>query len=177
MKNNPFAKLAAMMGVTKKPKTDPRANSAEKIEHDDILPHVSRRALARVTDWAPPPETCNHCNGMVMLIPNSAIYGRSYGDWPYAYACTECDAYVGLHPHTDLPLGTLANKEERQARMENKRAFVQLQERLGISRREAYSWLAKELGIEISKCHWSMFGVDTATRAGEACRKTLEKMS
>ncbi len=41
-------------------------------------------------------------------------------DWPWVYICEGCGSYVGMHPFTDIPLGTLADAATREARKECK---------------------------------------------------------
>ncbi len=108
------------------------------------------------------------------LQSNAAIYGREYGDWPFVYRCAECQAYVGLHPDTDLPLGIMASKETIKARKDAKFLFQRLtKERFANNRTAAYAWLAKALGIAPSICHFGMFGHDQADRAADVCRAQL----
>jgi hypothetical protein len=113
----------------------------------------SRRATARVTDSLPVPKCCPHCGGEVWIGSNSHIYGREYGEWPWVVMCRSCDAYVGLHPFTGIPLGTLATHQIRQARKAAKAAFNPLWESGGMTRSEAYSWLAHALQIPVNECH------------------------
>ncbi|AFV50654.1 hypothetical protein G169_gp41 [Pseudomonas phage AF] len=128
--------------------TDPRGNSSEKLVPPSPLPLVSRSAIRRVKDWLPPPTCCPYCNGPVALVNNSEIYrGKSYGDWPYAYWCKPCDAMVGLHPFTDLPLGTLADRDLREARKDAKQIWQTIQSAEGWTRSQAYAWLAKQMQI------------------------------
>ncbi|MFY3305270.1 zinc-finger-containing protein, partial [Achromobacter xylosoxidans] len=77
---------------------DPRSRSKTQLTAPAPLPYVSRRALARVRDRIEPPKACHCCGGQVRLISNAEIYGREYGPWPFAYLCSQCGAYVGLHP-------------------------------------------------------------------------------
>lgn len=143
-----------------------RAASPEKLPPTPPLPYISRRALRRVKDALPPPETCPYCGGPVRLVENSEIYrGRSYGDWPYAYRCGPCDARVGLHPGTDLPLGTLANAELRSLRVEAKAQWQRVVQGRGWGRSQGYKWLAEEMGIPAAECH---FGHFDEGRAGAA---------
>lgn len=155
---------------------DPRAENREKIEPPHPLPYVSRRALRRVKDALPPPESCHNCGSMVRLVNNAEIYGREYGDWPYAYKCISCDSYVGLHPDTDLPLGTLADKATREARKAYKQAFINVQRREGWGRKQAYAWLAMRMGLPVSECHWGMFSVNQAELAGAICIEHMEEI-
>lgn len=149
---------------------DPRAHNPKPIPGPGPLPFVSRRALARVRDWMPPPKYCPACGGEVSLLNNQQVYGRSLGEWPYVYACLPCDAYVGLHPFTDLPLGTMATASVRAARKKGKDWFHKLQRRHQWSRREAYQWLAEQLHIPAAECHWGMFDQAQAIAAGRVCQ-------
>lgn len=139
---------------------DARSLLTSKILDTGILPHISRRALAKVTDPLPIPTCCNLCNGKVELKNNSAVYrGRSYGDWPFVYLCLNCGSYVGLHPNTDLPLGYLANEQTRKYRKSSKTAFINFSKTRRFSRSESYSWLASRMNKEIKYCHFAMFDV------------------
>lgn len=80
-------------------------------------------AVARVKNPLPAPTVCEHCGAPVEIVRNGALYGRDYGDWPWSYACTKRCSYVGMHPQTGIPLGTLATKEIREARKAAKAAF------------------------------------------------------
>lgn len=154
---------------------DPRANSPERLVPPAPLPAVSRRKLRRVKDALPIPAVCNCCGGEVRLVENSEIYGgRSFGDWPYAYLCRDCFAYVGLHPGTDLPLGTLADKPLREARKTCKKPFEQIW-RDHMTRTQAYAWLAEQLGLPAEECHFGLFDIALCKQARKACERYLEK--
>lgn len=149
---------------------DPRANRNEKIVAEYPLPYISRKALKRVKDYMPPPVKCNCCGSTcVFLVPNEEIYGKSYGDWPYAYFCDDCGAYVGVHPNTDIPLGTMADKELREARKKAKSAWQSACKMLGLDRAKGYAWLAKQMGIEASECHFGWFDVHRCGVAYRVC--------
>lgn len=137
---------------------DPRANTPERIAAPAPLPHISRRALKRVKNPIPAPTDCRYCGDEVHLVCNSEIYnGRSYGDWPYAYLCQGCRAYVGLHPDTDIPLGTLADDKLRAMRNRTKAVFHDYMKKSGMSRTGAYQWLAGQMNIDVSVCHFGWF--------------------
>lgn len=157
---------------------DPRANAPERIAAPAPLPHVSRRALKRVKNPLPTPTICRYCSGSVELVSNSEIYnGREYGDWPYAYLCTDCKAYVGLHPSTDIPLGTLAAPALRKDRNTAKDAFHRVKDQRGFSRTLAYQWLAGKMGIEVSVCHFGWFEQDDCSKALAICTADLAASS
>lgn len=135
----------------------------------------SRSACERVKDKLPVPTECPHCRSSVDIVHNSEIYGRAYGEWPWAYQCCCCEAYVGMHPFTNLPLGTLATAEMRHARKAAKAYFNKLHEGYNatMDRSEAYAWLAAQLGMPVSQCHFGLFDVDMANRAGQICIEYL----
>lgn len=154
---------------------DPRANAPERIAAPAPLPHVSRRALKRVKNPIPAPASCRYCNGEVRLVCNSEIYnGRSYGDWPYAYLCDDCRAYVGLHPDTDIPLGTLADDKLRAVRNRSKTAFHNHMRKAGLTRTLAYQWLASQMGIEVGKCHFGWFDHAECVAAEKAIKQAVQ---
>lgn len=132
---------------------------------------VSWRAVALVRDPLPAPATCPNCGSAVTLVNNSAIYGRECGNWPWAYLCTDrvCDSYVGVHPSTDIPLGTLANAPLRAARKKAKAAFNPLWQSRSMTRSQAYAWLAGQLGLDAAGCHIGWFDLATCERATNIC--------
>ena len=132
----------------------------------------SRSATARVKNPLPAPTNCPHCASAVELVNNSEIYGRSYGEWPWAYRCTDddCDSYVGLHPFTSIPLGTLANAELRKARKDAKAAFNPIWQSGEMTRSEAYGWLAGALRIEnAEECHIGWFDLVMCRQVTRQC--------
>jgi len=134
----------------------------------------SRKAIARVSNPLPAPEECPYCESAVELVGNEKIYGHQYGKWPWAYLCSNkgCCAYVGLHPYTAIPLGTLADAELRKWRKAAKDAFNPKwnSDVANMSRSEAYAWLARELRIDAGECHIGWFDVPTCQLVIEVCR-------
>lgn len=143
----------------------------------------SSSATARVKNPLPAPTICRFCSGSVRIAGHAEIYGgREFGDWPYVYLCDSCEAYVGLHPFTAIPLGTLADEPTRKARKECKPYFERLFNRkLKVSgltvpqrfatmdRSEAYRWLANQMQIPIGECHFGWFDIEQCNRARGIC--------
>jgi DNA-directed RNA polymerase subunit RPC12/RpoP len=126
----------------------------------------STRAMSRFGDAAlPAPTVCPYCGAPVTVKSHIQTYGKTYGDWPWLYACTQCDASVGMHPKTNIPLGTLADKTLRQVRTACKQPFELLWKDRCFSRTEAYQKLAEHLGIDSDKCHFGMFDAYTCKLA------------
>lgn len=156
----------------------PRADLADAILHGsarEISPwRPSRRATKRVANPLPAPAICRFCNGDVRIVGNEVIYGRKYGDWPWAYRCDCCGAYVGMHPFTAIPLGTLADKETREARKLAKEPFTLIWQAGAMGRSEAYRWLAGQMGIPVDECHFGWFDVAQCRRAQGLCQAYIE---
>lgn len=137
----------------------------------------SKTATARVTNPLPVPDACPYCSSSVKLVCNRVIYGSEYGDWPFAYRCTHtaCGAYVGLHPFTAIPLGTLANAATRDARKAAKEVFGQVVYKHRMDRTEAYRWLARTMGLDVGECHFGWFDEPTCMYAYAVCRAKMEE--
>jgi hypothetical protein len=140
----------------------------------------SKKATARVRSLLPAPTECNCCDDWetgeptkdcIEIVENKEIYGKNYGEWPWAYRCDNCGAYVGMHPFTAVPLGTLADGPMRQARKVCKAPFEALHSSGRMSREDAYSLLAKKLGIPKSECHFAWFNIDQCQKAAAAARE------
>lgn len=133
---------------------------------------VYKAAVARVKNPLPIPTICPNCGGPVAMQSNSIVYRREYGAWPFLYRCQDavCDSYVGLHPKTDIPLGTLANKATRAARKEAKGMLMVMWEEQGMDRDAVYRWLAGKMGInDVNHCHIGWFDIDQCKKVVQIC--------
>ncbi len=115
---------------------------------------------------------CPYCNEAAILVYGAVIYPhrpdlREKRFW----RCLPCDAHVGCHPGTEKPLGRLANKELRSAKQKAHVAFDPLWQSGWRNRREAYAWLAHQLGINERDCHIGMMDVPTCRRVVTVCRE------
>lgn len=113
---------------------------------------------------------CPYCKEFSSKISGKAIYPHRPDLHSLVfYSCEPCGAYVGTHKGTDRPLGRLANAELRKAKMRAHSAFDPIWRDGEKSRKDAYKWLANQLGIEGSECHIGMFDVDMCNRVAEVC--------
>ena len=116
---------------------------------------------------------CPYCDRPAELVTGRKLYQHRPDLFPLKFwQCDPCGAYVGCHKagawvpelrktsDGTIPLGRLANAELRKAKSAAHAAFDPLWKSRAIHRREAYSWLASELGISIANCHIGMFDVD-----------------
>ncbi len=92
---------------------------------------------------------CPFCGKHAVWCENSEIYGKRYGHSYMCYLCKPCDAYVGCHNNTRRPLGTMANKELREARKAAHAAFDPIWKSGKRSRAQAYDMLNKHFGRSV----------------------------
>lgn len=148
----------------------------------------ARRQDARKTERreAEPP-TCPYCQRAAVFMQDSSSLYATGKDWGPMWACLNPAherAWVGCHPRTTKPLGRLADKALRQAKLRAHAAFDPLwktkmeRDALGQNeaRRAGYAWLAKQLGINPADCHVGMFDVATCDRVVALCEPYARKL-
>lgn len=115
---------------------------------------------------------CDYCERPPRLLTGAELYPhRPDLAHRYFYRCDQCDAQVGCHPGSTRPLGSLANAGLRKARMEAHAEFDALWKSGAMKRGDAYSWIAKELGLHIHDTHIGSFDESTCRRVVKACRE------
>ena len=114
------------------------------------------------------PTICRYCGSPVVYTSNAEIYGKEYGTGK-CYLCRNCRAFVGVHPGTDTPLGTLANEELRKWRKEAHFWFDRIWKKPTriTTRYNAYGYLARKMGLPREETHIGMF-------EKEQCKKVIE---
>ncbi len=127
--------------------------------------------------------TCPYCNQLADLQDSSVVYNQSYG---MIWICLPCQAWVGVHKDSReyKPLGRLANKELREAKIEVHTLFDKLWKhkiiKYNVSKNKArdagYKWLARQMSIPTSKCHIGMFNLQQCQLAVEICKPYAEKL-
>ena len=114
---------------------------------------------------------CPHCGKESVAVTGRDIYPHLHELYDKVfYQCKPCDAYIGCHPGTNKPLGGLANAELRKARTEAHRVFDPMWRSRKMTRRQAYDWLSKKIGLKIDECHVGMFDVKMCERVIQVCR-------
>lgn len=111
---------------------------------------------------------CPYCHKPADLVSGDKLYlNRPDLHSKRFWRCAPCDAYVGCHPGTQTPMGTLANYATREARKQAHRVFDIIWKSGKMSRTSAYVWLSAQLGIEPCHCHIAMMD---ATQCSEVVR-------
>lgn len=105
----------------------------------------------------PHPHTCDECGSKKLKFgEQKEVYGTNYAKWPMLWYCRDCRASVGCHNGTSHPLGKLANRAIRKLRREAHMVFDTIWGSGLLPRGKAYAFLAMDLGISISACHFSL---------------------
>jgi zinc-finger-containing domain len=130
------------------------------------------------TAYAPPvrrkPPKCGYCGRRSVL--------EWHARWGYRYACHPCDARVGCHRGTQVPLGTLADATLRAARGRAHEMFDALwqykmkAERVTKSeaRGAAYRWLAAHFGQK--QVHIGSMDLSQCEHVVAVCRPYRERL-
>ena len=125
-----------------------------------------------------PPVRCDNCRSKNIEFKHKAdLYGTTSGDWPYVWVCNDCKAMVGVHEATNQPLGLMASKETRYLRTVAHRAFDPIHEEGHYTRKQAYDWLARQLGISKWECHISWLTPEQLHKAIEVSKEYLKTAS
>jgi len=110
---------------------------------------------------------CPYCGGRAYIKPSR------YGYWYPCSSFPKCEASVGCHPNTTRPLGTLANRQLKDARMAIHRLFDPLWKKKKMKRNEAYKWFAGKIGISKSECHIALFDLEMCRKAAKVFDKEI----
>jgi len=130
------------------------------------------------SDTPKDPPVCPYCNRKAKLVTGRKIYSdyTKRGD-KYFWVCWFCDAYVGCHSYNSHfglngtePLGTLANKQLRTARIKVHKMFDPTWKVGNWDRTKAYMWLATRLGVPTDECHIGNFDLETCVKAIKALK-------
>lgn len=126
---------------------------------------------------------CPYCGKPARRASAADVYGAdksaSFSERVF-WQCQPCDAYVGTHPGTDAPLGTLANRGLRRLRVQVHALLDPLWRGSPDKRMRtvAYAFLARRLGITERNCHVGLFDEALCERALSALRGvTVESLS
>jgi hypothetical protein len=101
---------------------------------------------------------CPYCNRQAEFTTSEAFYGRDYGT--NIYVCRPCNAYVGTHKNSDVPMGSLATKELREMRQLAHSRFDFLWKVGGKTRTQAYKWMANVMGLKPEEAHIGQFNLE-----------------
>lgn len=121
---------------------------------------------------------CQYCGRQAKHFKTSDhVHAEDYGP---IWHCQPCEAWVGCSKDGG-PLGSLAKKSLRMARIAAHEAFDPLVE--GKKRRDkcsrskaikaGYAWLADQLGIPVEECHIGYVDEATCLRIAAICQNVF----
>ena len=112
---------------------------------------------------------CPYCGAEAILKPSSMVFGIHTEDAKQQiYVCRNwpaCDSYVFAHRKDGSPMGTLANKELRQKRIQTHKVFSAYQKATKMKKWAAYIWLEGKLGLTEKTMHIGLFSSEDCDRA------------
>lgn len=116
---------------------------------------------------------CIECGSAPGLVTGERIYPHRRDLYALNFYLCDCGAYVGCHKGTTDALGHPCNAETRSARSQAHKEFDLIWKNKGMSRTEAYAWLANQLNLPASQCHIGMMDAATAQRVAAICAAFL----
>lgn len=120
---------------------------------------------------------CSYCGAKATLRPSSAVYGDAAKTDGYLYVCDrypKCDSYVGAHKKTKLPMGTLANGDLRNKRIQAHKAFDWMWKSGLMTKWQAYKWMQGKLDLSDEQAHIAMFSEYMCDRLIAECNKAYK---
>lgn len=100
---------------------------------------------------------------------------RSYKQWDLIWHCLDCDAIVGCHEGTDIPLGRMADKETRAARAEAHAAFDRVWKKGLLTRQAAYVWMSEVLILPLGQAHIGMLNREQCEAVSKAAEELIPR--
>jgi hypothetical protein len=125
---------------------------------------------------------CPYCGAEARVRPASAVYGentKAENADKYLYVCNrypKCDSYVAAHKKTMLPMGSLANKELRQKRMQAHRAIDRIWKSGIMSTPRTYQWLQAKFGLNEEQMHIAKFSEYMCDQVITACDEVYNRL-
>ena len=120
---------------------------------------------------------CPYCGSAVVYRSADGIYHENEKG-TMLYVCSnfpKCNAYVRTHTGTNIPVGSLANRELRSLRRTAHHYFDQLHLCGYMSKQDAYLWLANIICAPLSEAHIGHLGEYYCMLVIEESRKILDK--
>ena len=115
---------------------------------------------------------CDYCGKEAKLVYGDEVYPhRKDLHKSKFWECLPCDARVGVHRGTEVPLGRLANLELRMAKKAAHAAFDPFWREGTWSRSFAYTMLASAMRMKKENCHIGMFNEKQCQRVIDICNK------
>ena len=121
---------------------------------------------------------CPYCGAEAKIRPASVVYKENtlHSDG-FLFVCDrypKCDAYVGAHKESRKPMGTLANGDLRNKRIQAHKVFDRMWQSGLMTKWEAYKWMQATFCLNESQAHIAMFSEYMCDRLIEACNEVYK---
>ena len=104
---------------------------------------------------------CPYCKRPGVLRPAAYVYGDNNLDpEKYLYVCSgypSCDSYIGAHKKSMRPMGTMADSNLRNKRIEAHRALDAIWKNGYMTKHSTYIWLQNRLNLREKDTHIGKF--------------------
>ncbi len=123
---------------------------------------------------------CPYCGAKATLHPSSYVYGKAAKAGSYLYVCDrfpKCDSYVGAHIKSKEPMGTLANGELRNKRIQAHKAFDRIWKSGIMKKWQAYKWMEGKLALNSKQAHIGMFSEYMCDTLITACNQAYDNLA
>lgn len=121
---------------------------------------------------------CPYCGAKASLRPASVVYGAATKMTDsYLYVCDrypKCDSYVAAHKRTKLPMGTLADGDLRNKRIQAHKAFDWMWKSGLMTKWQAYKWMQGKLALNDEQAHIAKFSEYMCDCLIVECNKAYE---
>ncbi len=120
---------------------------------------------------------CPYCGAQAVLRSSTAVYSENARPGEFLYVCSRypvCDSYVGAHRKSLLPMGSLANGDLRNKRIQAHKAFDRLWKHRIMEKWQAYWWMQAKFGLNNEQAHIAKFSEYMCDQLIRACNQALE---
>lgn len=124
---------------------------------------------------------CPYCGRRAVLRPITYVIGenrRIFDPDQMVYVCSAypaCNAYVAANKKNLRPLGSLADGELRNLRIQAHRALRSLWQNGYLSEKDAYHWLSGKLGLPEKDTHIAKFSHYRCKETIRCCEVYIEE--
>lgn len=122
---------------------------------------------------------CPYCGAKASLRPSRVVYGDNDKTDGYLYVCDrypKCNSYVGAHKSNKQPMGTLANGDLRNKRIQAHKAFDWMWKSGFMTKWQAYKWMQGKLALNEEQAHIAKFSEYMCDRLIAECGKAYNNM-
>lgn len=122
---------------------------------------------------------CPYCGAKATCHPAKYVYGDAAKTENMLFVCDrypKCDAYVGVHKHNKQPMGTLANGDLRNKRIQAHKAFDRLWKSGLMTKWQAYKWMQGKLALPEQDAHIAKFSEYMCDRLISTCNQVYDNI-